>query len=271
MRTSEPNLRYMIEIIKDATLCKDWADDVSKMLTESEAEKTECPEYLWSFFDITGGHNYMVEDGEVQSTPWIQNQMSSKRYEKIMKRMDAFQPVEGGFHIDEGDEQVNEKMAVEDISRMNKYYDSYVQTTTWAGLQLFVHRTIRTVGKGEEEDNKYCFWPLSQPWVNHRPIDVSLVGEKGGFIDNLCNSPSVEWNSQQGFSIPYCVTDEKVDGSVVIDMEYMINSGESRTNEEEYVHEKNTNGAAGNVHCVSLKRESLLKCIDCLSVSSYYV
>ncbi len=54
-------------------------------------------------------------------------------------------------------------------------------------------------------------------------------------------------------------------------MEYMINSGESRTNEEEYVHEKNMNGAAGNVHCVSLKRESLLKCIDCLSVSSYYV
>jgi hypothetical protein len=119
--------------------------------------------------------------------------------------------------VDEGDTFLTENTVFEEDDDLKKYYDSYPQTTSWAVLQLCVHRTIRKVGKGEELDNKYCFWPMSQPWVNHRPIDAALVGGDKGFINSLSTQQNVEWSTQEGISMPYSVTDEAMSSEENID------------------------------------------------------
>jgi hypothetical protein len=266
MTTSNVNLRFMIKVIKDATKCDAWADDVTKMLDDAEPEKNSVPEYLWSFFDLTGGFHYIKQNNEIQNIPWIQKQMTEKRFAAIIERMSAFKFNES-INVEEGNLFLTENMAFEESEDLKQYYDSYPQPTSWAVLQLFVHRTIRIVGKGDEPDNKYCFWPLSQPWVNHRPIDVSLIGGDQGYINSLSTRTSVEWSTQEGISVPYSVSDETVSAEDKIEMEFMINSGESKSNAEEYVHDKHSNSSAGNLHCVKLSDENLDLCIDLLSVS----
>jgi hypothetical protein len=238
------------------------------MLEKSVEKKEPVPEYIWSFFDLSGGFNYhrYSTKTKAQLLPWIQKQITGNRLSAIQKRMKQFKFNE---HIAtrKGSEYVTDGMDLEDKVRLNEYYDSYLESTSWSVLSLFVHRTIRKVGKGLEDDNKYCFWPLSQPWVNHRPIDLGLIGGDGGYVDSLSSSTNLVWSSQQGFSLPYCVSN-KIEGTAEqIEMEFMINSGESKTNAEVYVQETDSNSPAGNVNCVGLDNESLIKCIKMLQVS----
>jgi hypothetical protein len=68
--------------------------------------------------------------------------------------------------------------------------------------------------------------------------------------------------------VPYSISVDEVSAKDKIEMEFMINSGESKSNAEEYVQDKHANSAAGNLHCVKLSEDNLEVCIDLLSVSS---
>jgi hypothetical protein len=257
----------MIKIITDATCCDEWGGNVTKMLEERKEGDMTVPEYIWSFFDLSNGYNYVrMRRGIPQKIPWIQKQMTEDRLVAITERMKTFE-FNHALKVREGKSFVTDGMALEDKENMEAYYDTYTESTSWAVLSLFVHRTIRKVGKGEEADNRYCYWPLSQPWVNHRPIDLNLIDGKNGYIESLSKETNLVWSSQQGFSVPYCVSNEAVGEDDKIDIEFMINSGESKTNADEYVQDKTSNSAAGNVHCVKVDKESLNKCINTLKVS----
>jgi hypothetical protein len=267
MSTERKNLEGMIEIMRDATCCDEWADDVTKRLNESNEAGGQVPEYIWSFFDLTSGFNFQgLEDETSKTIPWIQQQMTTERFERINERMKIFKDTKS-IVVRHGTQFVKDNMFLEDNENMEKYYDAYTESTSWAVLSLFVHRTIRKVGKGEEEDNKYCYWPLSQPWVNHRPIDLSLIEGKDGYIESLSKETNHVWSVQQGFSLPYCISNDEVADDDKIDIEFMINSGESKTNADEYIQAKDSNCAAGKVHCVKLEEESLNQCVDILTVS----
>lgn len=257
----------IIKIIKDATGCDRWADDVTESVEAQTDAKRSVPSYVWRFFDMTMGFDYYNVEDKTVITPWIQKQITKERYDKIKKRMADFQ-LDGSQAVRSGGKYVRDGQEFDLEEKLNEYYDSYNDTTSWAVAQLFMHRTIRMVGKGEEEENKYCFWPLSQPYVNHRPLDVGLIAGEEGFISRLSNSTGNEWESQQAFMIPYCVTSDVVQKEKKVNMTYMINSGLSKTNSDEYVPESERNGAAGNLHCVGVTKERLSLCIDCLTVSN---
>lgn len=267
------NIKAVIEIIKAATLCDEWADDVLGKIAEAvKLNQTTIPQYIWSFFDITGGYVFM----KGSDPPWIQKQMTKARMEAILEKIStAVQsnsskkpgPFPRLVSPEIGTRMVNAELDPAQENNFNEVYDSITENTTWSVLQLFVHRTIRRVGKGEEDDNKYCFWPLSQPMVNHRPVDLSLIGGPEGYIANLSKNKPPEWESQQGFAVPYSVSRSKVDEKKRIEMTFMINSGESKTDAEDYVQHlgaDGANGPAGNLHCVALCTESLDKCLKAL-------
>ncbi len=263
MVTSKDNLKWMISIIKEATKCDGWAEDATQALDNATGK---VPPYIWSFFDMSGGFNYTGSEPNTKETPWIQKQMTEERLEAAVTRLENFKVVHNPS-IAKGKKKVTENLFLSEQDRLNEYYDSINESPSWAVLQLFMHRTIREVGKGEEEGNKYCYWPLSQPWVNHRPIEVGLLDGPGGYISNLSHSTANQWEAQQAFTIPYLVSSVEVEEKKKVEMAFMINSGDSKTNATEYVLEENANRAAGNVHCLGLTRESIGDCYTFLTVS----
>jgi hypothetical protein len=275
MATKKKNIFHMIDILADATGCDDWANDVREKLisckgsdidaSKSAQEQRKCIQYIWPFYDISRGFIYSMIKGELQNVPWIQKKMTHARLEKIIQRSKEFKANSNPtFQI--GTKTLDEETEFDDEGNLNGFYDAYDETISWSVLQLFVHRTIRKVGKGADENNKYCFWPLSQPWVNHRPIEVKLLNQKEGYIERLSTSTSLVWGSQKALTMPYAVSTRKVKGDKKIEMTFMINSGESKTNSEVYVEETDFNKAAGNLHCVGMTCEDLDTCIDALTV-----
>jgi hypothetical protein len=266
MVTSGENIVSMIDMIRDATKCDDWAADVFDMVTKTTDDKRKVPKYVWSFFDMTAGFDFGGKEGTKRIVPWIQKQMTVERYNSVAKRIGTLLITKESTPL-KGTKMVEGNTNLGEDERLNEYYDSLNQSTTWGVLQLFLHRTIRKVGRGNEEDNKYCFWPLSQPWVNHRSVELDLIEGSNGYIDNLRKSTTNEWESQQALCIPYCVSSENKEDKDKIKMAYMINSGDSKTDANEYVREQHTNMAAGNVHCLGLTTEAVNGCWKAVLVS----
>jgi hypothetical protein len=267
MYITKENVTKVFHIIEKATLCTDWATHVRNEMTKTYDDKQEVPKYLMSFYDMSGGHDYCYKDERATKIPWLQKQITEGRIDALKQRITLYKdstevaitPNEGVRDLEDGKHLIME----EDIN-MADYYDVITENATWSMTSIFMHRCIRVVEKGYAEDNKYCLWPLCQPWVNHRPVGVKFIDE---FVKTMKMNKGIYWEGQSGASVPYCV-DEKKEGSTdSIQLEFMINSGESATNANEYVKGTEVNLPAGPVCCVGCDETELDKCYFVLTVS----
>jgi hypothetical protein len=266
MMITKGNLDKIIGIIEKSTLCTDWAKDVRKQLADKYDEKKEVPNYVMSFYDMTGGHEYEYKDDKPTVVPWIQRQMTEERMLDIQQRISLYDRQGISCKPNQGDKYLPTTIPTNFSEDMNitDYLDSVVESTSWSVTNLFMHRCIRVVNGGEEEDNKYCFWPLCQPMVNHRPVGVDFIT---GFVTAMKGKKSFHWENQSGAVIPYCVAKKDDDEEKAIALEFMINSGQSATNAKEYVGSE-FNLPAGPVKCVGCEGEELDKCFSVLTVSA---
>jgi hypothetical protein len=267
MNVRKKHLTKIVNLIEAATLCTDWAIDVRKQFVDKYDAMKQVPPYVMSFYDMTGGHDYEYVEKKATSIPWIQKQMTEDRLLAIKQRISLYDADKISCNPTEGNKKVPNATDPQFLDEMNPkdYYDSVVERTTWSVTSLFMHRGIRVVEEGEEARNKYCLWPLCQPVVNHRPVGVNYID---GFITAMKGEKTLNWENQPGAIIPYCVAKQKDKEKQSIALGFMINSGQSATNDSEYVVESKVNLIAGPVECVGCEETELDKCFFMLTVSS---
>jgi hypothetical protein len=267
MLIKKDNVDHIINVIEKATACTEWGADVRKKVGDGTGNDRFIPPYVMSFYDLTGGFDYIYLNDKPSRRPWIQKQITEERLRRHNIKLEdytgsniSYTPYVGNMEIIDGD-------AIEDNEDLplDNYNDSITASTTWAVSSIFMHRCIRKVGTGWDRENKYCLWPLCQPRVNHRPVKVEWIDE---FVQTIKTKQSTYWENAICSVVPYSIEIAKDQESIDVPMEFMINSGEEETSADESSYKMGErNLPAGLINCVDCDEHDLMVCFGFLTVS----
>jgi hypothetical protein len=215
------DLKKMIDIIADATLCDQWKIWVMNDMEE----RKRFPPFIRAFYNLTCQN----DDDPSIFNPTLNaalneacSYMSSKKHRDlelgrknnltINQMMESGVPKDSSSHkqkwmINEAKKECDKYTEATTIHEIVNTTDNFNTDVSWSVLSLFYHPSICKVPETTEGET-FSFWPTCAPKVNNRSVEYGELynEEPPGFVQSFVDNSKLSWESQSVKVLPYCVT-----------------------------------------------------------------